>query len=151
MQSQDVSVRTRGSDVSRGVPAPLHCHPPYSWGRSERGEQPVVAKAALSLQQDTRLLSVFRVQAAKGRQLNFLFFQPTRRLYGKCPADVLECLLNSLHSASVQNAVNHQIPVCLQTTQWIKNAPHVILTWSHLTHTPKQWQGENAVKHFFLC
>lgn len=76
MQSQDMSVRTRGNDVHRGVPAPLHCHLPYPMGRSERGGQAAVAKAALSLQQDTSLLSVFRVEAAEGRQLNLPSFLP---------------------------------------------------------------------------
>lgn len=76
MQSQNVSIRTRGSDVSRGVPALLHCHLPYSGGRSERGGQTAAAKAALSLQQDTKLLSVFRVEAAKGSQLNLPSFLP---------------------------------------------------------------------------
>jgi len=42
-----MSIRTRGSDASRVMPARLHCHLLCPWGRSGRGGQPALAKAAL--------------------------------------------------------------------------------------------------------
>lgn len=149
-----MSVKTRGSDVSRGMPVPLHCHLPCSWGRSERGGQPAVAKAALCKKTPHKKASHSCQGGGSQRQTTkSSLFSPS--LQEDCMANAQpmwgECLLHSLHSASVQNAINRQMQVCPQTAQWIRNAPHVALTWSHLTHTPKQQRGENAVKHFFLC